>query len=208
MSVILRGTETGQQGRRSSLEVHRLPLQFGRDARRVITRLFDPGGEIRVRNVVERVGQLSDDEVEEALEQVRREFSHRHHNLDAVFEENCRTMSTLIGGLQDVSHSRRLLIGSYFTMEYSIASAALFNPSIVAHRNQRNLPEGAVRFILSFRATGRRARVLRDVSHRHHHGRPQHPHGSAGPVCPPHPHVARPPLRQVAFSPQAARHGR
>ena len=32
--------------------------------------------------------------------------------------------------------------------------AALFNPSIVRHQNQRNLPEGAVRFIMSLRATG------------------------------------------------------
>ena len=39
-------------------------------------------------------------------------------------------------------------------MEYSIESAALFNPSIVPHQNQRNLPDGAVRFIMSLRATG------------------------------------------------------
>src|SRR3989304_6344327 len=32
--------------------------------------------------------------------------------------------------------------------------AALFNPSIVKHRNQRNLAPGAMRFIMSFRATG------------------------------------------------------
>ena len=40
------------------------------------------------------------------------------------------------------------------TAEYSIESAALFNPSIVPHHNQRNLPAGAVRFIMSLRATG------------------------------------------------------
>ena len=33
-------------------------------------------------------------------------------------------------------------------------SAALFNPLIVPHHNQRNLPAGAVRFIMSLRATG------------------------------------------------------
>ena len=46
------------------------------------------------------------------------------------------------------------MIGSYLTAEYSIESAALFNPSIVPHHNQRNLPAGAVRFIMSLRATG------------------------------------------------------
>ena len=39
-------------------------------------------------------------------------------------------------------------------MEYSIESAALFNPSIVPHQNQQNLPVGAIRFIMSLRATG------------------------------------------------------
>ena len=61
---------------------------------------------------------------------------------------------TMIGLSDDFSHNRRLLIGAYLTAEYSIESAALFNPSIVPHHNQRNLPAGAVRFIMSLRATG------------------------------------------------------
>ena len=48
----------------------------------------------------------------------------------------------------------RLLIGSYFLAEYSLESAALFNPSIVPHPDQSDLPPGALRFILSLRATG------------------------------------------------------
>jgi predicted GH43/DUF377 family glycosyl hydrolase len=47
-----------------------------------------------------------------------------------------------------------LLIGSYFLAEYSLESAALFNPSIVPHPDQTGLPPGALRFILSLRATG------------------------------------------------------
>jgi predicted GH43/DUF377 family glycosyl hydrolase len=39
-------------------------------------------------------------------------------------------------------------------MEYSIESAALFNPSIVPHPDQSNLPDGSLRFIMSLRATG------------------------------------------------------
>ena len=60
----------------------------------------------------------------------------------------------LIGISHDLSQNRRLLIGSYLTAEYSIEAAALFNPSIVPHHNQRYLPDGAVRFIMSLRATG------------------------------------------------------
>ena len=47
-----------------------------------------------------------------------------------------------------------MLIGAYFTHEYSPESAALFNPSIVPHPDQSGLPKGALRFILSLRATG------------------------------------------------------
>jgi len=44
--------------------------------------------------------------------------------------------------------------GAYFTMEYSIESAALFNPSIVSHPDQSHLDKGSLRFIMSLRATG------------------------------------------------------
>ena len=71
-----------------------------------------------------------------------------------MFEENYETGMAMIGNSPDLSHNQRLLIGSYLTAEYSIESAALFNPSIVPHHNQRNAPDGAVRFIMSLRATG------------------------------------------------------
>jgi len=137
-----------------SLEVHRLPVQFAADGRRVITRLFDPGGEARAKRIIERVRQFSEPETEEMLDRLRQDFGHRHEDLETVFEENYEDVAALAGASNNLPRNRRLLIGSYFTMEYSIASAALFNPSIVEHRNQWNLPEGAVRFILSFRATG------------------------------------------------------
>ena len=53
-----------------------------------------------------------------------------------------------------MSESRRLLIGSYFTQEYALESAALFNPSMVWHPDQSGLPAGSRRFIVSLRATG------------------------------------------------------
>jgi hypothetical protein len=53
-----------------------------------------------------------------------------------------------------MSEARQLLIGAYFTMEYSVEPAALFNPSMVLPRNQSGLPEGSTRFAMSLRATG------------------------------------------------------
>jgi predicted GH43/DUF377 family glycosyl hydrolase len=46
------------------------------------------------------------------------------------------------------------LIGSYFVSEFSLESAALFNPSIVPHPDQSGVPANGLRFVLSLRATG------------------------------------------------------
>ena len=55
---------------------------------------------------------------------------------------------------EELSEQRQMLIGSYFLAEYSLESAALFNPSIVQHPDQSDLAPGALRFVLSLRATG------------------------------------------------------
>ncbi|MFT7160151.1 MAG: hypothetical protein ACI9GZ_001324 [Bacteroidia bacterium] len=53
-----------------------------------------------------------------------------------------------------LSDERKMLIGAYLTMEYSIESAAFFNPSMFEDLAQTNLNNGEKRVILSFRATG------------------------------------------------------
>jgi len=42
-----------------------------------------------------------------------------------------------------VSENRQLLSGAYFTQEYALESAALFNPSMVWHPDQTNVPPGS-----------------------------------------------------------------
>ncbi len=46
------------------------------------------------------------------------------------------------------------LIGAYFTHEYAIEAAALFNPSIVPAPDQRGVASGSMRFVMSLRAVG------------------------------------------------------
>jgi predicted GH43/DUF377 family glycosyl hydrolase len=142
------------KGKRNGLKVRRLPVTFSSDIRRVITRFFDPGGEERIRSVIDRVDGLGDQRVDRLLDRVLQNFGKRHGGIVATLEENYRTAMTITGLPEVASPERRLLIGSYLTAEYSIESAALFNPSIVPHHNQRNIPAGAVRFIISLRATG------------------------------------------------------
>ncbi len=74
--------------------------------------------------------------------------------MDSVLQEHFGQASKVVPDLDQVSQAKRLLIGAYFTMEYSFASAALFNPSIVPHPDQSDLDEDSLRFIMSLRATG------------------------------------------------------
>jgi predicted GH43/DUF377 family glycosyl hydrolase len=97
---------------------------------------------------------LPEDEVGPLLDEVCAEFSRRHQHIRNLFLERFEQVRELIPTDEELSEQRRLLIGSYFLAEYSLESAALFNPSIVPHPDQTHLPCGALRFILSLRATG------------------------------------------------------
>ncbi len=138
----------------SSIRVVRRPERFVSDDKRVIARFFQIGGEHRIRNVVRRVAGLSEGQAEELLAQVRADFAPRHRRIDAVFERHFEQVRQHVAEAQTLSEARRLLLGSYFTMEYSFESAALFNPSIVPHPDQSGLGAGQLRFIMSMRATG------------------------------------------------------
>ena len=83
-----------------------------------------------------------------------REFRERHQRTREFFLHRFDQVRKHLLTDQPVSESRRLLIGSYFTQEYALESAALFNPSMVWHPDQSGLPGGSRRFILSLRATG------------------------------------------------------
>src|SRR5581483_3894394 len=81
-------------------------------------------------------------------------FSQRHQQIRNRFLERFEQVRGSLPVMEETSEARRLLIGSYFLAEYSLESAALFNPSIVPHPDQASLSPGSMRFILSLRATG------------------------------------------------------
>jgi predicted GH43/DUF377 family glycosyl hydrolase len=82
------------------------------------------------------------------------QFSHRHKNIEHTFLKHYKKVKFLIPPDTAISEKRSKLLGAYFTKEYSIQSAALFNPSIVPHPYQENLNEGEKRIIISLRSVG------------------------------------------------------
>lgn len=136
------------------LRVTRLPGKFVSDDKRVITRYLNFESTARIKSILDRLLQLDETQVAEVLAVVRRDFHARHRDLDEALRRNFAQVSMHIESQAELSEEKKLLIGAYFTLEYSIESAALFNPSMVPHPNQEGVPEGAVRFLMSLRATG------------------------------------------------------
>jgi predicted GH43/DUF377 family glycosyl hydrolase len=136
------------------MDVQRTRLQIKPNNARVLFRPFDPTSQERFLKIIARVSALSEEQAEALLTNVLREFGDRHHEIQRFFLNRFEQVRHHLLTDQPLSLFRRLLIGSYFTQEYSLESAALFNPSMVWHPDKSNLNDGARRFIVSLRATG------------------------------------------------------
>ncbi len=129
------------------------------DSGRVITRLFVPGEELpegasRGRTVLDRVLGLDSAAVAVSIADITARFTDRHRHFRDILRENFDIATHGRTDLAGLGDDHRLLIGAYFTMEYAVESAAVCNPSMVAHPDQSNLAAGEVRFVMSVRAVG------------------------------------------------------
>ena len=143
---------TGQKS--SNLHAKRIGPTLTPDRSRVLMRPFRPTADDISRRIIARVMALPEEEVARLVSQVLGEFSNRHERVEDIFRKRFEQVKIYLEPGALPSPERQMLIGAYFTHEYSPESAALFNPSIVPHPDQSGLPKGALRFILSLRATG------------------------------------------------------
>ncbi len=150
-SASLRGTQNPNVSLCKSIERESF---FRPTKKRVVLRPFQPPGHERVLRIIARVCTLCESEVELELAQVMKEFHGRHYSPQRFFEQRFDAMRRFLLTDKPFTENRRLLLGAYFTQEYALESAALFNPSLVRHPDQSNLPKGALRFVMSLRAVG------------------------------------------------------
>ena len=137
------------------MKVTKNPIRLLASAKGVITYFLYLPGKNRTSNIIKRLTILTDEEVEAGIEKVMKEFEIRHRYITATFTDHFNRVNNLYKeDLLLFSERKRLLLGAFFTKEYSIQAAALFNPSIVPHPDQQGIQEGEQRFIMSLRATG------------------------------------------------------
>jgi predicted GH43/DUF377 family glycosyl hydrolase len=140
--------------KRLTPKVKRKKKKIWGDPSRVITRPHIPDGAHRILRIIQRIADLPYTTAEDLLAQIILDFSERHKDIRRIFERSLNEVRDHVPPDAMLSETKRALIGAYFTMEYSIESAALFNPSIVHHPDQSHLDKGSLRFIMSFRAIG------------------------------------------------------
>lgn len=138
----------------TTVPVERLPLQLNADPTRVLLRPYDSSGLEQARNIVSRALAVPESDLPGLVESILQEFNDRHQFIRQRLRNRFQQIRHLMPTDDELSEERELLLGACFSSEYSLECAALFNPSIVPHPDQTGVPKGALRFVMSLRATG------------------------------------------------------
>ncbi len=130
---------------------------FYPDPSRVIVRFLSVNDE-RTADIIKNVLAMSEKQLNDSMNRVARGYSIRHRSIFQIFQKHFDKLAPVFDKMKvnqkGLTSSQKSLIGSYFTMEYSIESAAFFNPSIMEDPDQTELEPNEKRVIFSFRATG------------------------------------------------------
>ena len=142
------------------LTITRTRVRVLPNSRRVLAKPYLPGeetllpGQSRAQLLIARIMEIPEAEVAGLNAAVMQRFEGRHRHFRQMLERQFDSLTAHVPDPVNVSAERRLLIGAYFTHEYAVEAAALFNPSIVQATDQTGVATGSMRFIMSLRAVG------------------------------------------------------
>ncbi|MCH7525193.1 MAG: glycosidase, partial [Bacteroidetes bacterium] len=140
------------------MNVNRSNIQIKANPKRVIINFLDLGVNTnnvkRVKRLIDSILSIPENELNTLYQDITKNFEFRHRDFEHYIKLNFKKIQSELPNNVEISELRSLVIGFYFSKEYSIQSAALFNPSMVPHPNQNGLKEGEKRFILSLRSVG------------------------------------------------------
>src|SRR5512146_1470516 len=102
------------------MNIKKIPIKLHASAKGVITHFLFLPGKDRITHVINRLTILSEDEVEVNLDKVMKEFAIRHRDISKIFLDHINRINN--SNKEDLlffSERKRLLLGAYFTKEYS-----------------------------------------------------------------------------------------
>ncbi|MDB5679308.1 glycoside hydrolase family 130 protein [Sphingomonas bacterium] len=137
-------------------------LHLAPDATRTVIRPFDPQypqafadtEPSRTERIVDTILAMDEDQLGSDQEAVIAPLQKRHRALDALLLRRYDEIAAIVPAAKGASDAAKLVIGAYFSEEYSFEAAALFNPSMVIHPDDEDVGDGNVRFLLSLRGIG------------------------------------------------------
>ena len=132
------------------------------DARRTVIRPFiaeypatyAAGDGSRARSIIERLLRVDETKLDRRFKSLFSLIESRHRDSRKVLLRRFEELKEFVPVDAKPDESLKLLIGAFFSEEYSFEAAALFNPSIVRHWDQSGLEPGAIRFVMSLRGIG------------------------------------------------------
>ena len=138
----------------------RLPIELKPDMRRVICFTYNINNKKSVnaknkksvKRICNSVARLNSQVLQETFDTLLKEFSSRHKNFLKILEDAYKKIEKNVPEKFQFDKTQRLLIGSYFVMEYALECAALFNPSMVVHPRQDR--KDGLKILMSLRAAG------------------------------------------------------
>lgn len=140
-----------------------LPVRLLPDPSRVVIRPFIPAddqapfvspNQSRAQRITERVLGLDKADVQRGLTHFTRSLEKHHRDVPQVLLRRFHEVNGLVIDPGSIDAEQSLLVGAYFSEEYSFEAGALFNPSIVPHPDQTGIAPGDIRLLLSLRGIG------------------------------------------------------
>ena len=108
------------------MRIRRTAIVLKPDNSRVFFRAFEFTNRERVLKIIARVMSLSELEAEPRAQAVLREFGDGHQRLRVFFLKRFEHLRNHLITDQRLSEARPLLLGAYFSQEYSLEAAAWF----------------------------------------------------------------------------------
>jgi predicted GH43/DUF377 family glycosyl hydrolase len=108
----------------------------------------------RVQNVVDRVLTLDDAGLKAQMRTLEAALSGRHRDVERLLLRRYEDLDGPVLDRAKISREQALVLGAYFSEEFSFESAALFNPSVVRHPDQSGVAPGDLRLVISLRGIG------------------------------------------------------
>lgn len=140
-----------------------LPIRLLPDPSRVVIRPFIPAddqapfispNQSRAQRITERVLGLDKADVQRGLTHFTQSLEKHHRDVPQVLLRRFHEVNGLVIDPGAIDAEQSLLVGAYFSEEYSFEAGALFNPSVVPHPDQTGVAPGDVRLLLSLRGIG------------------------------------------------------